>query len=151
MITALNVANNFLERSFEEKVNISPMKLQKLVYILYKEYLKETGYKLFSEKFEAWKYGPVLPNLYNEFKNFKANPITSYALNSDSSVTKIQMEEGTEFYKIFNYVWENYKNFSGLELSDYTHSANGAWKKSIKNKTYILSDTDIKEEEDYVQ
>lgn len=150
MITGLNVANNFLERGFEEKVNISPMKLQKLIYILYKEYLKETGYKLFSENFEAWQYGPVLPNVYSEFKNFKANPITNYSLNSDGSVTRIQMEKGTDFYKIFNDVWEKYKNFSGLELSEFTHSENSAWKKSIENKTYVLTDVDIGEEKSYV-
>ena len=103
MITALNVANNFLERSFEEKVNISPMKLQKLVYILYKEYLKETGYKLFSEKFEAWKYGPVLPNLYNEFKNFKANPITSYALNSNFIRYLIMCGKTIKILVVWNY------------------------------------------------
>ena len=36
MITALDVANTFLDRAKKEKIDISPMKLQKLVYILYK-------------------------------------------------------------------------------------------------------------------
>ncbi len=150
MLTSSNVANNFLEYGFNENIHITPMKLQKLVYILYKEYLKETDYKLFSETFEAWKYGPVLPNLYSEFKNFKAKPITKYALNSDSSVSKVKMEPGTQFYIIFNSVWTKYKHFSGGELSDFTHKTDGAWDKSIKNNTYILADSDIKEEENYV-
>ena len=42
MITALDVANTFLARAKKEKIDISPMKLQKLIYILYKNYLKET-------------------------------------------------------------------------------------------------------------
>ena len=35
MITALDVANTFLERANKEKIDITPMKLQKLIYLLY--------------------------------------------------------------------------------------------------------------------
>ena len=35
MVTALNVANNVLERGFSEDIDITPMKLQKLVYSIY--------------------------------------------------------------------------------------------------------------------
>lgn len=53
MITALDVANTFLARAKKEKIDISPMKLQKLIYILYKNYLKETkkNYSLINLKF----------------------------------------------------------------------------------------------------
>lgn len=146
MVTALNVANNFLERSFNEKVPLSPMKLQKLIYILYKTYLKQTGYKLFSEMFEAWEYGPVLPNVHNEFENFQSNPITTYALNSNNSVTKVELLEGTDFYDIFNEVWKTYKNYNGVTLSETTRQLGGAWQKSIDNKIYILHDSDIERE-----
>jgi len=41
MISALNVANTVLQRARNEKINITPMKLQKMVYFLYKAYLKK--------------------------------------------------------------------------------------------------------------
>lgn len=151
MITSTNVANNFLERGFQEKINISPMKMQKLIYILYKEYLKRTGLKLFTENFEVWKYGPVLPSVYNEFKSYRANPIKNYALNADSSISKVNLVQGTYFEEIFNRVWNLYKNFSGMELSDFTHREGSAWNKAKDNNSYVLNDKDIFMEEYYVQ
>lgn len=150
MITALNIANNFLERAFQEKIPVSPMKLQKLIYILYKEYLKRTGLKLFTENFEVWQYGPVLPNVYSEFKSYRANPIKSYALNADASITKVNIVQGTHFEEIFDRVWNLYKRFSGIALSDFTHREGGAWDKAKNNNNYVLNDRDIFMEEYYV-
>lgn len=149
MITSTNVANNFLERAFEEKITISPMKIQKLIYILYKEYLKKTGKSLFSERFEAWKYGPVLPNIYSEFKGYGGNPITSYGMDANKRMLKVKLENGTDLYEIFNNVWNTYKKFTGIELSEFTHQENTAWKKSIDKGTNFLDDKDIMEEATY--
>ena len=68
MITALDVANTFLERANKEKIDITPMKLQKLIYLLYKNYLKDTRSKLFWDGFEVWQYGPVIPSVYAAFQ-----------------------------------------------------------------------------------
>ena len=43
-ITALNVANNILKRAFAEDIDITPMKLQKIIFCTYKEYLKKQGF-----------------------------------------------------------------------------------------------------------
>ena len=126
------------------------MKLQKLIYILYKEYLKRTGLKLFTENFEVWQYGPVLPNVYSEFKSYRANPIKSYALNADTSVTKVNIVQGTHFEEIFDRVWNLYKRFSGMALSNFTHREGGAWDKAKNNNNYVLNDRDIFMEEYYV-
>ena len=34
MVTALNVGNSILERAFTENVDITPMKLQKMIYFV---------------------------------------------------------------------------------------------------------------------
>lgn len=149
MITAINVANTFLKRAFQDKISISPMKLQKLIYILFKEYYKRTGYKLFSERFEAWDYGPVLPNVYSEFKMYKSNPIREYSLNNDGSYTTVNIVPESDFENIFNEVWNKYKDRTGIMLSKLTHQKDSAWEKAIKNKTYILDDSDIFEEKSY--
>ena len=151
MTTALNIANNFLEKSFQENVPITPMKLQKLLYIFYKEFLKKYRAKLFTEPFEAWRYGPVLPNVYSEFKNYGSTPIKTYALNSDSSITKVSIDPLSDFSYVFNDVWNKYKRFSGGELSTFTHRENTAWDRAVKNETYLLNDEDIYVEESYVQ
>lgn len=60
MVTALNIANAILYKGFSEGVDLTPMKLQRLLYLTYKEFYKRTNTLLFDEKFEVWKYGPVV-------------------------------------------------------------------------------------------
>ncbi|NYS33232.1 DUF4065 domain-containing protein [Streptococcus danieliae] len=149
MITGVHVANTVLKRAFREKSDVTPMKLQKIVYIIYKNYLKETGKQLFLERFGAWRRGPVLPNIYSEFKQYRWNPITDYSRQNDGRVPVVKLETSPTFEKIFNNVWTKYKDVDAVELSEYTHLDGGAWKKAIENKTYILNDNDIMEEEEY--
>lgn len=149
MITALNIANNFLEKSFQENIPISPMKLQKLVYILYKQYLKLTGKSLFSERFEVWQTGPVLPNIYSKFKNYKDNPIKRYSLDSDEGITKVKVIPVSDFDYVLTDVWNKYKKYNGLELASLTIQDNTAWKKAVEQQKYILDDNDIYNEFNY--
>lgn len=53
MISALHVGNTILKRGQAEDIEITPMKLQRLLYIVYKEYYKRTNKALFAERFEA--------------------------------------------------------------------------------------------------
>lgn len=86
MITALNVANTFLARAKQDNVDVTPMKLQRLIYIFYKEYLKKTNEKLFEEKFEVWKYGPVLSDVYYAFQKYRANAIDDFYYDDDKKI-----------------------------------------------------------------
>ena len=70
VIAPIYVANNFLTRGRKDDIDISPLKLQKLIYFLYKDYLKRTGELLFTERFETWKRGPVIPSIYVEFSAY---------------------------------------------------------------------------------
>ena len=85
MVTALNVANNVLERGFSEDIDITPMKLQKLVYLIYKKYYQDTDKILFQDRFEVWKYGPVVRSIYDEFKEFGGNAIKRYSKEKNGS------------------------------------------------------------------
>ncbi len=58
MVTALNVGNSILARAFTENIDITPMKLQKMIYFVYRGYLKETKIPLFNERFEVWTCRP---------------------------------------------------------------------------------------------
>lgn len=150
MLTALDVANTFLQRGFQKKVSISPMKLQKLIYIFYKTYLRRTDQKLFTETFGAWQKGPVVPVVYSEFKKYRANPITQYSLNNNGQATIIDFSNSHQLKQIFDEVWYRYCNFSATELSDMTHCVDGAWDRAVRNGSFLLTDNDIREEEDYI-
>lgn len=145
MLTTQAVANTFIKAGAEEMIPLTPMKLQKLVYIFYKHYYQKTKKKLFTESFEKWKYGPVLPSLYYEFKSFGASPVTKFSRNAQGMVEVMQLNSNPTAKKIFKEVWDKYKHFSAVELSRLTHQANTAWSKA---KT-VLKDEDIMNEPEY--
>ena len=71
-------ANSILDVAFKNANPVTHLKLQKLMYFVYKKYLHDTNKPLFSEYFEVWTYGPVLPSIYHEFKHYEKRPITDY-------------------------------------------------------------------------
>jgi len=149
MTPAFLVANSFLKRSFEENREISPMKLQKLTYFVYKKYLQDTGYALFEEDFEVWQFGPVLPSIYREFSHYGARPITDYAYApfDDQHRVLLVADKSREFYKALDFVWSKYGCYSATKLSELTHEDETAWKKALDRKEKHLSDDDIEAEE----
>lgn len=147
-IPAQAVCNSILQQAFKEKIPVSPMKLQKLLYFVYRDYLKKTGEPLFSERFEAWPYGPVLPSIYDEFKSFHGKPITKFAKNADGSASIISSTaSGAQgvVYSIAS-VWEKYKNYSGIDLSCITHRKGSAWYMASARHELMLDSEEIKEE-----
>lgn len=59
MYSPTMIANNILSRSFSDKVDITPMKLQRILYFTAAEYQKATHKPLLEEPFSTWTYGPV--------------------------------------------------------------------------------------------
>ncbi len=147
VITALNVANSVLDRAFIEGIDISPMKIQKMVYFIYKRYYQNTKQPLFSEGFEAWRYGPVVPTIYNAFKRYAARPIKSFFIEQDGKAYSVDLNSSAEFRKAIDYVWQHYSQKDGITLSNVTHRKDTAWYKAVKNSKLCLSNDDILTEE----
>ena len=149
MPNALTIANTILSMAFSEAKDITPMKLQKLIYFIYKRYLQITQQPLFSERFEVWQYGPVLSSVYEEFKSYGSNHIKKYYISGDGKAWIINMDMNEEFSDAFNFVWSKYADLDGIFLSSLTHKINSAWHKALKNEMVFLADNDIKEEDWY--
>lgn len=150
MITPLDVANTFLEKGKSENIEITPMKLQKLIYILYKEYLQNTQERLFAERFETWQYGPVVRSVYEAFRKYRSNHITDYYFLEGRNYRTIDMPKGSLIHRLFFEVWEVYKYLDGIALSNLTHGKNTAWSRAVDCKNPILKDSDIFEEATYI-
>lgn len=54
------------------------LKLQKLVYFAFEDYLLKTGKRLFLEPISAFQLGPVVRELYNTYKKYGKDPINPY-------------------------------------------------------------------------
>lgn len=59
----------------ENEDMITPLKLQKLIYIFYMHVALIAEQPLINEPFEAWPHGPVVRDLYTKYKEKKYNPI----------------------------------------------------------------------------
>lgn len=148
MVNALNVGNSILGRAFTENIDITPMKLQKTIYFVYRGYLQETNIPLFNERFEVWKYGPVIPSVYTNFKRYGSNAIRNYATESDGKTILIVNENASpDFKRVIENVWNHCKLFDGIYLSSLTHREGTAWRKAYERNSPYLSDEDIKSEE----
>jgi len=142
-ITASVVSNSILYLANTEGVQISPMKLQKLLYFVYREHLKNTRNPLFPERFEVWKYGPVISSVYDEFKNYKDKPIKDYSRDCNGKGYMITEGSFPAFQVALNKVWQKYKDFSGITLSNITHERGSAWRKAWEGNKPLLLDDDI--------
>jgi len=75
MTNIKDVAGYILRDASDSGQRVRHMKLQKLCYYAQGYHLAITGSPLFPEEFEAWQYGPVAPELEQEFGVFGHAPI----------------------------------------------------------------------------
>jgi uncharacterized phage-associated protein len=145
---ATAVSNTFLLLANKDGISdLSNLKMQKLLYFTNRAYLQTTGTPLFEEKFSRWPYGPVLPSIYNRFRQYGSEPISSLIQNPDGSSYKINLSEDDPVAITIIETWELYKKYSALQLSQLTHQKGSAWSKAQPFSE--LKDEDILEEEDY--
>ncbi|MEY8495777.1 type II toxin-antitoxin system antitoxin SocA domain-containing protein [Lachnospiraceae bacterium 29-91] len=147
MVSAVNVANNILQKGFNTENDITPMKLQKLTYLVFKKYYQDTQTILFPERFEVWKYGPVVRSIYNEFKKYGGNVIREYGKDLDGSILIVNEVASPQFKNALDTIWKKYGEYGGIPLSEMTHRQGTAWYKAVQRKDLYLSNEDIKEEE----
>ena len=60
---------------FEKLEEVTPLMLQKLLYFIQGIYSALYGKPIFAEECRAWIHGPVYPEVYELFRDFKYNPI----------------------------------------------------------------------------
>ena len=60
---------------FKKLEEVTPLMLQKLLYFIQGVYSALYGEPLFEEDCRAWVHGPVYPEVYDLFRDFKYNPI----------------------------------------------------------------------------
>lgn len=108
-------------------VSVSPKKLQKLVYYVEAWHLVHFESELIEENFEAWVHGPVVPELYQDLKQFGYNDIKIINDEIDSAedrIEKVAKENNiTEnqlelIYSVLN----KYGTLNSFELEMLTHS-----------------------------
>jgi uncharacterized phage-associated protein len=122
MYSSITVANCFLDLAERDGEVLTPMKIQKLVYIAQGWHLGLYGKPLISEEVEAWQYGPVFPELYHEFKLYGGRAIVR---PSDMGVGLSSIKAKTR--RFLKTVWKVYRQYTAVQLSNLTHKAGTPW------------------------
>lgn len=139
---ALAVANWFLARAEADGKNLTPMQLQKLIYFAHGWALALTGVPLIRQRPQAWDWGPVIPSVYHQFKDYGRKPIRERAIDFDwSGLTEAQeftdlkifepaIDDDPEAEALLKRIWEVYGDLTGFQLSNMSHLPGGAWDKA---------------------
>ena len=137
-VQPIDVANFFLSAIDEDAGDlISNLKMQKLVYYAQGIHLAMFNEKLFSEEIKAWEHGPVVPELYHEFKSFGRGAIEPNFENFNIDIfTEKQKDMLKEVYNTFG-------QFSAWMLRNMTHEEK-PWMETTKNGKVIGSVIDGK-------
>ena len=145
-LNGLDVAKYILS-----KVCCTHLKLEKLTYLCYADYLCQEGDKLFLDNIYAYRLGPVIESVYEKFKksgsgyleiednktiyseNEKMLPIRSRILASRDGLKKLLSIDKT---------LNKYANYTASDLVDLTHNDNSPWKNSGAGKKSYMVITD---------
>lgn len=124
--STISVANYFVGKAQDEGLPITPMKLLKLVYIAQGWALGLYNKPLIGEEVQAWQYGPVIESVYRKFKQYGSSPILRQQTDNPFS-NALPTVEDAETRTFLDSVWNAYKQFGGLQLSDLTHRPGTPW------------------------
>lgn len=123
------IANSLLDIAKSRGHELDPMKLQKLIYYSHGWALAIANKPLINEPVEAWRFGPVIPSVYHEFKRFGSNPITEYSkVLEGPKLVEPRIRPDDEFVEsLLGQIWEVYGGFTGIQLSNMSHEPGSPW------------------------
>ena len=113
---------------FEKLEEVTPLMLQKLLYFIQGIYSALYGRPIFEEDCRAWVHGPVYPEVYELFRDFKYNPIDDarFALFEGTADALTEEEKN-----VIDLVVNTFGMYGGKVLERITHNE-GPWKEARK-------------------
>ncbi len=153
MNTTSAVANEFLDLAKNEQKEITNLKLVKMMYIAQGLSLAFFDKPLFDSDIEAWRYGPVVPPIYHEFKHFRDKPISEKSVDFRNGFGASNCEgffepklEDENKKKVVELTWNWYRDISAPRLVELTHSEGTPWSLTyIPNENRVISNELIRE------
>lgn len=115
---SIDIANTMVVRH-GRNLDLSNLKLNKLVYFAYVEHLRDTGERLFEDPIKAWRYGPVEPAVYRAFKDFGRDRV--------DTVGEVAVP-GPSVCSLIDRVAEEYGVLAAFDLVSLSHREGGAWR-----------------------
>lgn len=128
--SAIDIANKILSSVASDSGDlISNMKLQKMLYYQQGFHLAFFKTPLFEEEIEAWMYGPVVPAVYEHFKEYG---------NQGIEYKDTPIELTIEEERLFDNVCRVYNKYSAIGLMEMTHEE-APWKSTHTGVGQVIS------------
>ena len=115
--TVANYLVYIMSDAFDDLTN---MKINKLLYFAQGHYLKKYKVPMFDDTIEAWEHGPVVPEVYVEYKRYGDKPITNY---DESAVSEVPPEAENVLYGVAR----KYGRYTASALRNMTHVVGSPW------------------------
>jgi uncharacterized phage-associated protein len=113
--SVMEIARYFLAKTDAEVGDlISNLKLQKLCYYAQGIGLVARHQPVFNEEIQAWLHGPVVPDLYRQFRDFKSDaipPVTDLDVDAYDPADRMILDD----------VYDYYGQYSAWRLRQMTH------------------------------
>ena len=113
---------------FEKLEEVTPLMLQKLLYFIQGVYCALYGKPIFEEDCRAWLHGPVYPEVYDMFRDFKYNPIDDARFAMLEGTADVLTEDEK---KVIALVVNTFGMYGGKVLERITHNET-PWKNARK-------------------
>lgn len=117
------IAKYFQKIANSEGKTLTHMKIQKLVFFAHGVHLAAFGGPLINEEVKAWKFGPVIPELYDRLYKFGSS-IVNLDIN-DENLTALEDDNNAE--ESIRVVWKVYGSNSAWTLSEISHRKESPW------------------------
>ena len=138
MFDARQIANEVLNRAWENDLEITQLQINKIVYFLHGHHLKDFGSPLVKTEFQAWQRGPVHTSLREAFKSYRSEPIEELAKRFNP-VTRLHTDfefltDNQALSTIDTYL-DQYLDLTAGQLVDLTHAAGTPWSETMTRAT----------------
>lgn len=134
-ISAIDVAAFFVRMDNLKDIEdgITNLKIQKLLYYAQGYHLAYFKKPLFDNTIEAWRYGPVVPEVYHKLSGFNRNPVDIETLEKMENNDSIGILPDSKTKDLLVAVFEQLGQYSAWKLMDMTHEES-PWKTTDQNK-----------------
>ena len=141
--SAMQVANAFIEKALNGMIpDLTPMKLQKLLFFAQSWYLKKYRVRLINDEFVRWRFGPVIQSVYYEFSHIGGGLLTQdEGAFACDSCGKVQPNLAANDDAFLDAIVNAYGHYSGWQLSDMSHADGGAW--SMRPQGTIITNVEM--------
>lgn len=137
MRDARELADYILLKAAKEGYFLTPLHINKLCYLVQGFTLRNTGESAFHNRIEAWQYGPVIPDVYDAFKQYGRNsirrlygtgePVCIGSAQENGTISILMKSLGDKIVNIADKVIDGYAGADGGRLIGMTHEEGTPW------------------------